>query len=125
MVGENAGKLVSGNAGGMTAVGHNASSEASGTYHTMVGQNAGQFLKGNVNTGVGYRVFQSGTNATHQNNTGLGYQVLQGGNYSVTNQDNVAIGVNTMRYASGSSYNVAIGQTLFAQDQNIHTGSFL
>ncbi len=117
LIGYEAGKLVSGTSNSMVAVGHGVSTNASGTYHTMVGFQAGNTLKGNVNTGVGYKVLQSGTNATHQSNIAIGYQTMQGGNYSVTNQDNVAIGINALRYASGSSYNVAIGQTLFQADQ--------
>jgi hypothetical protein len=118
LIGHEAGKMVSGTTAGMTSVGHGVSTNASGTYHTMFGQSAGNQLKGNVNTGVGYKVLQSGTNATHQNNTAMGYQAMQGGNYSVTNQDNVAIGVNTLRYASGSGWNVAIGNyAMGATDQ--------
>ena len=118
LIGHDAGKMVSGTAAGMTAIGHSVSTNASGTYHTMVGFQAGNTLKGNVNTGVGYKVLTSGTNAIHQNNVAIGYQTMQGANYSVTNQDNTAIGVNTLRYASGSSYNVAIGNyAMGAQDQ--------
>ena len=117
LIGQEAGKMVSGTATSMTAVGHGVSTNASGTYHTMLGYQAGGYLKGNVNTGFGFRALRSGTNATHQNNIAIGYQAMEGGNYSVTNQDNVAIGDNALRYASGSSYNVVVGQALFQADQ--------